>query len=206
MDVGLIVLYRGMNGRNVPVIDGDLVDSFHEWFPAYSTVTRSLRDERLHSSSEPSHRLAAFPQLTEMDQGILSALNAEQFAAVGDITRLTCLPYSTLQCPLRSHAFTDLPRPPSSLYPPFHDGWEKRNRVRDPEASPKNFQVQQSGSWFYCDTDHEHERIWLAPGVTSHLGALPWTSVPQKRSSKDIRLPSIMNTSGNPALSAGAHA
>jgi hypothetical protein len=98
MDLGSIVLYLHMNGRD---ISDDLVTTLHEDALAYSAMTLWPRQERLPRFSEPSHNLAKAPQVNETDEVVLSALTFHPFRSVRDIAQLTCISCSTVSSQLR---------------------------------------------------------------------------------------------------------
>jgi hypothetical protein len=146
MDLRSIVFYLKINDIKSHAIYDDLVTTLHDNALKYSTKALWLRQERLTRFAEPSYNLTEDCQVSETDQAILSALTAEPFASVCDITWLIYLHRSTVYL-----YFAHLLR-----FTVRHLRWihhlmtneQKQNRVRDSQVLLEILQAQQSRSWY----------------------------------------------------------
>jgi hypothetical protein len=96
MDQKAIVLYLHMRGMSLDAIHEDLMRVLGENAMAYSTVTKYVRSEKFPPKNDglPSEPISAQPG--PVDQAILTALADEPFSSVRKLSRLTCLPQSTV--------------------------------------------------------------------------------------------------------------
>jgi hypothetical protein len=96
MDQKAIVFYFHMRGMSLDSIHEDLVRVLGENAVAYSTVTKYVRSEKFPPKNDgpPSQPISVEPG--PVDQAILTALADEPFSSVRELSRLTCLPRSTV--------------------------------------------------------------------------------------------------------------
>jgi hypothetical protein len=96
MDQKAIVLYLHMRGMSLDAIHGDLMRVLGQNVVAYSTVTKYVRSEKFppKNNGPPSEPMTV--KLGPADQAILTALADEPFSSVQKLSRVTCLPRSTV--------------------------------------------------------------------------------------------------------------
>jgi hypothetical protein len=98
MDQKAIVLSLHMRGMSLDAIHEDLVRVcvLEENAVAYSTVTRYVRSEKVSPKNDgpPSQCMAAEP--SPVNQAILTVVADYRLSSVREVSRLTCLPRSTV--------------------------------------------------------------------------------------------------------------
>jgi hypothetical protein len=96
MDQKAIVLYLHMMGMLLDAIHKDLMRVVGENAVAYSTVTKYVRSEKFPPKNDgpPSEPISVEPG--PADQAISTALADYPFSSVWELSRLTCLPRSTV--------------------------------------------------------------------------------------------------------------
>jgi hypothetical protein len=96
MDQKAIVLYLHMRGMSLDAIHEDVMRVLGENAVAYSTATKYVRSEKFPPKNDglPSQPMTVEPG--PVDQAIIAALVDEPFSSVRELSRLTCLPWSTV--------------------------------------------------------------------------------------------------------------
>jgi hypothetical protein len=96
MDQKPIVLYLHMRGMSLDALHEDLMRVLRENAVVYSTVTKYVRSEKIPPKNDgpPSEPMSVEPG--PVDQAILAALADYPFSSVRELSRLTCLPRSTV--------------------------------------------------------------------------------------------------------------
>jgi hypothetical protein len=95
-DQKAIVLYLHMRGMLLDAIHEDLMHVLGENAVACSTVTKYVRREKFPPKNDgpPSDPISVEPR--PVDQPILTGLADDPFSSVRELSRLTCLPRSTV--------------------------------------------------------------------------------------------------------------
>jgi uncharacterized membrane protein len=96
MDQRSIALYLSMKGLSAKLIHQELVDMLGLEALAYSTVTWYLRTASFAAQSEEAPAEAEFININPVDAVVLKALANGPFSSVRELSRLTCLPRSTV--------------------------------------------------------------------------------------------------------------
>jgi hypothetical protein len=96
MDQKAIVLYPHMRGMSLDATHEDLMRVLGENAAAYSTVTKYVRSEKVRPKNDgpPSEPMSVEPG--PADEAMLTALADDPFSSVRELSRLTCLPRSTV--------------------------------------------------------------------------------------------------------------
>jgi hypothetical protein len=99
IDQKAIVLYLDIRGMSLDAIHEDLTRLLGENPVAYSTVTKYVHSEEvpLRNERPPSQPMTAEPG--PVDDAILTAPADCPFSSVRELSRLTCLPPSTVYGP-----------------------------------------------------------------------------------------------------------
>jgi hypothetical protein len=163
MDQRSIVLYLATKGLAAMKIDNDLAVTLGSDAKGDRSVTRFLRDAKFPSLNLPIIFSEENHSLDDSNEAILLALTEKPFASVGQLSRLTHLPRSTvyrwLTQSLRFHV-RHLRCVPHRLTTA-----QESNRVEFSRQLESMFEIQQvrywhnivtlDESWFYLSTDHE---------------------------------------------------
>jgi hypothetical protein len=169
MDQKAIVLYLHIKGMSLDTIHEDLVRVLGDNAVAYSTVTKYVRSERFPPKNDgpPSQPMTVEPG--PVDQAILTALAAYPFSSVQELSRLTCLPRSTVHRHLTDSLHFRIRH--LRWVPHFLNPEQKRARVNmagEPlrvlsgqGARQWHDLVTLDESWFYLRS--EHDLMWTAP-------------------------------------------
>jgi hypothetical protein len=98
MDQKGIVLYRHMRGMSLDATHDDLmrVRVFGENAVAYSMVTKCIHSEKFPPKNDGPSSEPISVEPGPVDQAILTALADYPFSPVRELSRLTCLPRSTI--------------------------------------------------------------------------------------------------------------
>jgi hypothetical protein len=160
---------RGM-GMSLDAIREDLVRVLREKAVAYSMVTKYVRSEKFppENDAPPSQPMTVEPG--PVDQVILTALADYPFSWVRELSRLICLPRSTVHRHLTGSVYFRIQHlrwTPHLLNPE-----QKRIRVNMAGellhvlslqgARQWHDVVTPDESWFYLRS--EHDLMWTAPG------------------------------------------
>ena len=165
-----IALYLSIKGFSAKQIHRELVETLGREAVAYQTVTWDLRTAKFAGHSEEPPIETESTSTSRVDEAILKALAESPFSSVRELSRLTCLPRSTVY----RHRTDSLCFTVRSLRWVLHrlSDAQKAIRANLSRGLLRMLEVQQSRnwhdivtldeSWFYISTDHE--RIWLTPG------------------------------------------
>jgi hypothetical protein len=175
MDLKSIALYLAIKGMNATQITNDINATLGERTVAYSTVTGYLRSKSLFPSFKQTQDEKQFPQLTEIDEAILMALEDEPFSSIRQLARATHIPQTTVY----NHLNDKLGFTVRHLrwVPHLLSAENKHQRIESSFALLRLLKQQQTRSWhdivtideswFYLTTDHES--IWLPAGPQSPI-------------------------------------
>jgi hypothetical protein len=96
MDQNPIVLYLRMKAMAFDAIHDDLVRTLEKDAMAYSTVTKYARTAQLSGPNEATPPEAPDMERSPVDEAILTALPEFLFSSVRELSRMICLPRSTV--------------------------------------------------------------------------------------------------------------
>jgi hypothetical protein len=96
MDQKAIVLSLHMKGIWLDAIHEDVMRVLGESAVAYSTVTKYVRSEKSPPKNDGPLSQPLTVEPGPVDQAILTALADDPFSSVRELSRLTCLPRSTV--------------------------------------------------------------------------------------------------------------
>jgi hypothetical protein len=172
MDQKTIVLYLHMKGMALDAIHADLVETLGVNAVAYSTVTKYARSARFVTDKEAIEPEPRDTGSGHVDQAILTALDDYPFLSVRELSRMICLPRSTVHRHLtQSLRFTIRHL---RWVPHFLTIEQKALRVQMAGELLGILSIQSrrqwhdivtlDESWFYWCSDHD--LMWLRPGET----------------------------------------
>jgi hypothetical protein len=95
-----IVAYLSLKGISALEIHDDMVATLGPGAVPYSLVTRYFREARFPPLKPEPHPVDVQRDLDDSDQAILAALEESPFASVRQLSRLTHLPSTTVDCHL----------------------------------------------------------------------------------------------------------
>jgi hypothetical protein len=96
MDQKSIVLYLRMKGMALDAIHDDLVRTLGKDAVTYSTVTKYARSPQFSGRKEATRPEAPDVERSPVDEAILTALDEVPFSSVRELSRMICLPKSTV--------------------------------------------------------------------------------------------------------------
>jgi hypothetical protein len=165
-----IVLSIHMKGLDLDAIHEDLVRVLGENAIADSTVTKYIRSARFPPKQGAPSAEPMPVEISPVDQAILTALADYPFSSGRELSRLTCLPRSTVH----RHLTRPLHFAVRQLrwIDHFLDPGQKQTRVNLargllhvlslPRARQGHAVVTRHESWFYLRSDHDLR--WTGPG------------------------------------------
>jgi hypothetical protein len=172
MDQKPIVLYLPMKGMVLDAIHDDLVRMLGKDAVAYSTVSKYARSAQFSGRREPTPADAPDVERSPVDEAILTALVELPFSSVRELSRMICLPRSTVH--RHQHLTQSLHFPVQHLrwIPHFLTAKQKQIRVQMAIELLQVLSVQSTRQWHdivalvesWIYLFNEHDLMWITPG------------------------------------------